>query len=100
MVGSNEDKGIVPRVCEQLFNTISNSPAPNTEYTVEVSMLEIYNERVRDLLNPKNNPPNGLEVRENVSTGPYVDGLSSCVCRSLAEINKFMEQGTAARTSM
>ena len=62
-------------------------------------MMEIYNERVRDLFNPKN-PRNdsGLKVRENPKTGPYVDGLAMLPVKDYKHIDSLMEEGTKART--
>ena len=49
-------------------------------FTVEVSYLEIYNERVWDLLNP--GCTSSLKVREHPITGPYVEDLSKLAVRS------------------
>lgn len=43
---------------------------------VEVSYMEIYNEKVHDLLDLTSSNKAGLKVRENKVLGPYVDGLS------------------------
>lgn len=57
------------------------------------SMLEIYNEQVRDLLS-KDNPKGGLNVRQNPKLGMfYVEGLKKVPVGSYAEIEKRMEQG-------
>ncbi len=50
---------MIPRMVEHLFNRIANA-TENTEFELKVSMIEIYNEKVRDLLNPRNK--NFLEV--------------------------------------
>lgn len=42
-------KGIIPRITEQIFDSIMASP-PNLEYLVKVSYMEIYMEKIRDLL--------------------------------------------------
>lgn len=47
-----EMKGIIPRITEQVFASIMTSPA-NLEYLVKVSYMEIYMERIRDLLSRK-----------------------------------------------
>lgn len=57
------------------------------------SMLEIYNEQVRDLLS-RENPKGGLQVRQNVSTGAfYVQGLKFVPVGSYVEIERRMNQG-------
>lgn len=53
MMGSGEQKGIIPRLCDALFEHIGTNNDPETSYSVEVSYMEIYNEKVRDLLDPK-----------------------------------------------
>ncbi|OON23988.1 kinesin motor domain protein, partial [Opisthorchis viverrini] len=61
-----------------------------------VSYIEIYCERVRDLLNPKSK--SNLRVREHPIMGPYVEDLSKCVVRSFDEINDLLDVGNKART--
>ena len=48
-IDSTELKGIIPRITEQIFTSILESDA-NIEYLVKVSYMEIYLERIRDLL--------------------------------------------------
>lgn len=56
MMGKQEEgqEGIIPLICEELFRKIRSSNEGDIKYSVEVSYMEIYCERVRDLLNPKN----------------------------------------------
>ncbi len=54
-----DQKGIIPQMCEDLFERIK--AMENVNATVEVSYMEIYCERVRDLLNPKSKK-NDLKV--------------------------------------
>eukprot|EP01088_Endostelium_zonatum_P013652 TRINITY_DN2837_c0_g1_i1.p1 TRINITY_DN2837_c0_g1~~TRINITY_DN2837_c0_g1_i1.p1 ORF type:complete len:1343 (-),score=433.86 TRINITY_DN2837_c0_g1_i1:127-4155(-) len=94
MLGYGEDKGIIPRVCEELFNRINNNTNPLMSYKVEVSFLEIYNEQCNDLLNKKGT---NLKVK-TPPKGVYVEGLSTVVVTNLAALEKVMEDGTASRT--
>lgn len=48
-IDDSEMKGITPRITEQIFSSIMSSPA-SLEYLVKVSYMEIYMERIRDLL--------------------------------------------------
>ncbi|EDV18828.1 uncharacterized protein TRIADDRAFT_62704, partial [Trichoplax adhaerens] len=59
MVGYGPNKGIVPITCDELFKAIEADKG-DTKYEVTFSMLEIYNEQVRDLL-IRNNPKGGLK---------------------------------------
>ena len=52
--------------------------------------MEIYNEKVRDLLNPSDKT---LKVREHAATGPYVDGLVKTAVQSSKEIHDIIEEG-------
>lgn len=95
-MGYGEDKGITPMTCSELFNRIAGNQEANLTYRVEVSYIEIYNEKVRDLLNPKNK--GNLKVREHPSLGPYVEDLSRLVVTSYDDINHLMDEGNKART--
>ena len=97
MMGYGEEAGVIPKVCENMFNRIEEIQRDkNLTCTVEVSYLEIYNERVRDLLNPSTK--GNLKVREHPSTGPYVEDLAKLVVRSFKEIQHLMDEGNKART--
>lgn len=90
-MGYGDDHGITPRTCSELFERIKANDDENLTYRVEVSYIEIYNEKVRDLLNPKNK--GNLKVREHPSTGPYVEDLSRLVVKSFDDINHLMDEG-------
>ncbi len=59
--------------CDRLFVEINEKRSAGTkaEFEVMFSMLEIYNEQVRDLLNPSSNKKGGLRVREHPKKGFY-----------------------------
>lgn len=58
MVGYKPNRGIVPIACEEIFKRITKNEGENgIEYEVCFSMLEIYNEKVQDLLIPHNKRP-------------------------------------------
>ena len=99
----------------ELFERVASRKAadPNIDFTVEVSYIEvrvylphtidlkltfvqIYNEKVRDLLNPKNT--GNLRVREHPSLGPYVEDLSKLMVNSYEEMMTLMDEGNKART--
>ncbi|KAM9212762.1 LOW QUALITY PROTEIN: kinesin-like protein KIF28P [Dugong dugon] len=96
LIGFGANKGIVPNAREELFQAIENREK-NQEYQVTISMLEIYNEEVRDLLS-RTKKPGGLKSKEDQQLGFYVDGLKS-VPESYAQIERLMEQGTKIRTT-
>src|SRR6201996_3145856 len=96
MMGYGQEFGVIPRICRDMFERIEGVEDRNLTFTVEVSYLEIYNERVRDLLNPATK--GNLRVREHPSTGPYVEDLAKLAVRSFAEIENLMDEGNKART--
>ncbi|KAI9676539.1 MAG: kinesin-like protein Klp8 [Caeruleum heppii] len=97
MMGYGQEAGVIPRICQDMFERITELQRDKTlNCTVEVSYLEIYNERVRDLLNPTTK--GNLKVREHPSTGPYVEDLAKLVVRSFQEIDNLMDEGNKART--
>jgi kinesin family protein 1 len=97
MMGYREEAGVIPRICRDMFARITELQSdPNLKCRVEVSYLEIYNERVRDLLNPSTK--GNLKVREHPSTGPYVEDLAKLVVGSFKEIENLMDEGNKART--
>ncbi|XP_028817179.1 kinesin-like protein KIF1A isoform X10 [Denticeps clupeoides] len=99
MMGKQEkdQQGIIPLLCEDLFTKINDSNNDNSmSYSVEVSYMEIYCERVRDLLNPKNK--GNLRVREHPLLGPYVEDLSKLAVTSYNDIQDLMDSGNKART--
>ncbi|XP_040824244.1 kinesin-like protein KIF28P [Ochotona curzoniae] len=97
LMGFGANKGIIPNVCEELFQGIE-SQARSGEHQVTFSMLEIYNEQVRDLLS-RTRKPGGLKVREDQQLGFYVEGLKSVPCENYTHIERLLEQGAKVRTT-
>ncbi|KAM4747725.1 LOW QUALITY PROTEIN: kinesin-like protein KIF1C [Rhinophrynus dorsalis] len=91
-----EQHGIIPQLCEDLFARVGNNQSPELSYSVEVSYMEIYCERVRDLLSPKSK--GNLRVREHPIMGPYVEDLSKLAVTSYPDIADLMDCGNKART--
>ncbi|WVQ95660.1 hypothetical protein IAU59_002758 [Kwoniella sp. CBS 9459] len=98
MMGYGPEKGIIPLTTSELFRRVEERTAKEStlSYTVEVSYIEIYNEKVRDLLNPKNK--GNLKVREHPSLGPYVEDLSKLVVENYGQMMTLMDEGNKART--
>uniref|UniRef100_A0A1I8MI85 Kinesin-like protein unc-104 n=1 Tax=Musca domestica TaxID=7370 RepID=A0A1I8MI85_MUSDO len=98
MMGKQEEhqEGIIPMICKDLFRRIAATESDDLKYSVEVSYMEIYCERVRDLLNPKNK--GNLRVREHPLLGPYVEDLSKLAVTSYQDIHDLIDEGNKART--
>eukprot|EP01059_Diplonema_ambulator_P034952 TRINITY_DN8085_c1_g2_i1.p1 TRINITY_DN8085_c1_g2~~TRINITY_DN8085_c1_g2_i1.p1 ORF type:complete len:1419 (+),score=540.66 TRINITY_DN8085_c1_g2_i1:66-4322(+) len=98
MLGYGEDTGIIPRLCEALFDKSKQKVAESDDdwdYRVQVSYLEIYNEKCRCLLNPQSKE---VKPREHPLTGPYVEGLTEVIVTSFEEMNQLMDEGNKTRT--
>ncbi|XP_037397815.1 kinesin-like protein KIF13B isoform X2 [Pygocentrus nattereri] len=96
MMGSVDQPGLIPRLCSSLFERTVQQQREEESFTVEVSYMEIYNEKVRDLLDPKGRQ--ALRVREHKVLGPYVDGLSRLAVASYKDIESLMSEGNKSRT--
>ncbi|XP_070134533.1 kinesin-like protein unc-104 isoform X2 [Drosophila bipectinata] len=98
MMGRQEEQqeGIIPMICKDLFGRIQQTETDDLKYSVEVSYMEIYCERVRDLLNPKNK--GNLRVREHPLLGPYVEDLSKLAVTDYQDIHDLIDEGNKART--
>ncbi|KAJ3344743.1 hypothetical protein HDU91_000128, partial [Kappamyces sp. JEL0680] len=86
-------KGLTPRIVERIFDMIVNSSS-DLEFTVKVSFMEIYMERVRDLLQPAND---NLPVHEDKLKGVYVKGLLEVFVGSVDEVYDVMRRGQLTR---
>ena len=81
-MGSSEDKGIIPRLNDDLWLNITTKLNENKDtnndikYLITVSFLEIYNEVIKDLLYPSDK---SLKIRESPENGIFVEGLCELV---------------------
>ncbi|XP_048586987.1 kinesin-like protein unc-104 isoform X2 [Nematostella vectensis] len=89
-------KGIIPQICEELFQKVEAETNDEMTFSVEVSYLEIYCEHVRDLLRPS--AKSNLRVREHPVLGPYVEDLSKLAVTTFDDINDLIDEGNKART--
>ncbi|NXY27422.1 KIF14 protein, partial [Pomatorhinus ruficollis] len=103
MMGFDEDRGIIPRLCEDLFNQIAQMDKEQVLYHLEMSFFEVYNEKIHDLLVFK--AENGqkkqqLRVREHPVLGPYVEGLTGLVsCPDFCLLQSWLELGNKQRAT-
>ncbi|GIZ42608.1 hypothetical protein CKM354_000586800 [Cercospora kikuchii] len=88
-----DTKGIIPRIVEQIFTKIMESDS-TIEFTVKTSYMEIYMEKIRDLLVPQND---NLPVHEDKQKGIYVKGLHEFYVGSVDEVYTVLERGGQAR---
>ncbi|XP_026527228.1 kinesin-like protein KIF13B [Notechis scutatus] len=97
MMGTADEPGLIPRLCSSLFERAQQEESEEQSFKVEVSYMEIYNEKVRDLLDPKGSRQS-LKVREHSVYGPYVDGLSKLAVANYKDIESLMSEGNKSRT--
>jgi len=88
-----ENKGIIPRITEQIFTAIQNG-SDTIDWLLRVSYMEIYMEQIRDLLKPTNS---NLPIHEEKGKGVYVKGLSELYVQSADEVYEIMRVGGEAR---
>ncbi|PNJ55467.1 KIF16B isoform 5 [Pongo abelii] len=100
MMGNSGDSGLIPRICEGLFSRINETTRwDEASFRTEVSYLEIYNERVRDLLRRKSSKTFNLRVREHPKEGPYVEDLSKHLVQNYGDVEELMDAGNINRTT-
>ncbi|XP_052506563.1 kinesin-like protein KIF16B isoform X2 [Budorcas taxicolor] len=100
MMGDSDDSGLIPRICEGLFSQINETTRwDEASFRTEVSYLEIYNERVRDLLRRKSSKTFNLRVREHPKEGPYVEDLSKHLVQNYGDVEELMDAGNINRTT-
>ncbi|CAJ1341522.1 unnamed protein product [Effrenium voratum] len=90
-----ESRGLLPRIAEKLLEAEVGS-----QKIVKLSYLELYNEKVRDLLQPDMLEPgkvSALEVREHPKVGIFVDGLTRNAVSSVEDVLLLLEFGHKMR---
>ena len=108
MEGGGGDKGVAPRAVDELFATIeARRAAGDYEYSVRFSMLEIYNETIRDLLDGSSSNSSAssgggagkekLDVRQTAEGVNIVQGLLEEEVETAARVGELMAVGQANR---
>lgn len=93
MKGAKEDPGIAKLVVDDIFDIIRNEPGKQRQ--VYVSYLEIYNERLFDLLEPSNNSI--LKIRDDPQCGTKIVGISSPPIVSKDQLLHLLKKGDVNR---
>jgi len=88
-----DQRGIIPRMNSHIFESIANSD-PNIEFLVKASYIEIYMEKIRDLLDVSKD---NLKVREEKSKGIWVDGATEVYVSNEQEVLDVIATGTSNR---
>ncbi|XP_074866733.1 kinesin-like protein KIF19 isoform X2 [Carettochelys insculpta] len=94
MLGTDCDPGIYIRTLNDLFKAIE-ATSDNMDYTVSMSYLEIYNELIRDLLNPSSG---FLDLREDAKGSIQIAGITEISTTNAQEIMQLLTKGNKERT--
>ena len=87
-------QGIIPRMVRTVFSRIENA-GEHLEFTVKISMIEIYMEKIKDLLDPKKD---NLQIREEKNKGIYVADVTETYVTEEADVYAVMKLGNQSRT--
>lgn len=92
--GNPELEGIIPRTIKHVFEFIRDT-TEDSEFTVKVSMVEIYMEKIKDLIEPNRS---NLNIREDRVKGIYIEDLSEHYVACEEEVLDLMKIGSENRT--
>ena len=99
MIGYGVNRGIVPIISEEIFAVAEERTSESKSFEIKFSMLEIYNEKVQDLMADINDrPSSGLKIRQSKKHGVFVDKLSKHIVKNYEEIEERMNFGNKNRT--
>ncbi|KAJ2510197.1 hypothetical protein H4217_007988, partial [Coemansia sp. RSA 1939] len=92
MHGSNTELGIITRAVGEMFRIVESDP--DREYLIRVSFLEIYNEILRDLLEPSKT---NLKIHENARHEIFVGDLSEHIVFNANQVEEVLQKGDRNR---
>uniref|UniRef100_A0AC35TQG5 Kinesin motor domain-containing protein n=1 Tax=Rhabditophanes sp. KR3021 TaxID=114890 RepID=A0AC35TQG5_9BILA len=90
IIDNREMQGIIPRIINDIFTHIYNMDQEDLEFHIKVSYYEIYNEKIRDLLDPSKT---NLAIHEDKNRVPYVKGATEHFVTNADEVLQAIEEG-------
>lgn len=97
MLGSSEQPGVIPRAVHEVFKLVkAKDENDGWDYSIGMSYLEIYNEKVLDLLSPNSQD---LPIREDKDKNILIPGLTHMTITSFADFDKHFVPATLNRTT-
>ncbi|KAJ6301045.1 hypothetical protein OIU77_015366 [Salix suchowensis] len=103
--GNPSLKGLIPRSLEQIFQTRQSLQSQGWKYEMQVSMLEIYNETIRDLLSTKDSSrteygSNGKQyaIKHDATGNTLVSDLTVVDVCSTREVSFLLDQASHSRS--
>lgn len=88
---SNETDGIIPRSISYMWQNMTRR---KEQYYVKAAFIEIYNEQLRDLLNPSSGV---LHLRWNIKSGFYVENMLIVDCTNIDDLIMVLHEGIRNR---
>lgn len=99
MHGSADELGVIPLAIKDVFDAVRRH-ANDREFLIRVSYLEIYNEKMVDLLAESEESANAsaeLSIREDKDRGTYVHGLKEEIVTTPSQVLSLLDFGTSRR---
>ncbi|KAL1203039.1 Kinesin-like protein KIN-14M [Cardamine amara subsp. amara] len=104
--GNPDEKGLIPRCLEQIFQTRQSLRSQGWKYELQVSMLEIYNETIRDLLSTNKEAvrsdngvsPQKYAIKHDASGNTHVVELTVVDVRSSREVSFLLDHAARNRS--
>lgn len=97
MLGSSEQPGVIPRAVREVFNLVKDKNEDDGwDYSIGMSYLEIYNEKVLDLLSPNSQD---LPIREDKDKNILIPGLTHTTITSFSDFDKHFVPASLNRTT-
>lgn len=96
MEGPADDRGVNFRALNELFRI--KQVRKDYSYKIFVSMKEVYNEKIRDLLASKDDGEQDYKIRTN-EQGTYVEGLTQVEVHTEEDVLALMKRGNSNRST-
>ncbi|KAK1881498.1 Kinesin-like protein KIF22 [Dissostichus eleginoides] len=97
MMGSSNQPGVIPRAVREVFKMVNaKNEDEGWDYSIGMSYLEIYNEKVLDLLSPGSQD---LPIREDKDKNILIPGLTHTTITSFSDFDKHFVPASLNRTT-
>eukprot|EP00931_Biecheleriopsis_adriatica_P073398 TRINITY_DN47693_c0_g1_i1.p1 TRINITY_DN47693_c0_g1~~TRINITY_DN47693_c0_g1_i1.p1 ORF type:complete len:596 (-),score=108.37 TRINITY_DN47693_c0_g1_i1:31-1818(-) len=92
-----EQRGILPRLSEGLFQQLETKTAEGCTARVLISYIEVYNNRLRDLFAPPRDEGAKLEIHTHPAVGTYVNNLQELPVQDFKDVSRQVSRGERAK---